>query len=27
MLPEQSRYDTLLKLPTGAKLGEALVGR
>lgn len=25
MLPEQARYDTLLKLPTGANLGEALV--
>lgn len=26
MLPEAARYHTLLKLPTGAKLGEALVG-
>lgn len=25
MLPEAARYDTLLKLPTGSKLGEALV--
>lgn len=26
MLPQAARYDSLLKLPTGAKLGEALVG-
>src|SRR5512136_3041442 len=25
MLPEQARYDTLLKLPTGTNLGTALV--